>query len=97
LLIENLGGQNFNVSMQLRPAQAGDVLPAEPEASVQLRSETIDGLTLVLDYVTLASDKTIFQVSLDFDKPGMSLNTDWNIVLKGQDGKLYPGHRHTPI
>jgi len=50
LLIENLGGQNFNVSMQLRPAQAGDVLPAEPEASVQLRSETIDGLTLVLDY-----------------------------------------------
>ena len=96
LLIENLGGQNFNVSMQLRPAQAGDVLPAEPEPSVQLRSQTIDGLTLVLDHVAPAGDKTIFQVSLDFDKPGMSLNTDWNIVLKGQDGKLYPAIDITP-
>lgn len=96
LFVENLDDQNFSVSIQLRPAQAGDVLPAEPEPSVQLRSETIDGLTLVLDHIAPASDKTIFQVSLYFDKPGMSLNNDWNVILTDQNGAIYPAIDITP-
>ncbi len=96
LSVENLGGQNFSTSLQLRPAQAGDVLPAEPEPTAQLKSETFEGLTLILDHIAPAGDKTIFQVSLHFNKPGMSLNSDWNIALRDQNGAIYPAIDITP-
>ncbi len=96
LYIENLGGQNFSVPMQLRLAKPGEILPSEPEQSEQLRSETHDGVTLVLDHIAPASDKTVFQVSLHFDKPGMSLNNDWNVVLTDQNGAIYPAIDITP-
>lgn len=96
LLVENLGGQNFSFPLQLRLAKPDEILPAEPEQSVQLRSETQDGVTLVLDHIAPASDKTVFQVSLHFDKPGMSLNNDWNVVLADQNGAIYPAIDITP-
>ena len=96
LLVENLGGQNFSFPLQLRLAKPDEILPAEPEQSVQLRSETQDGITLVLDHIAPASDKTVFQVSLHFDKPGMSLNNDWNVVLTDQNGAIYPAIDITP-
>ena len=96
LYIENLGGQNFSVPMQLRQAKPGEILPSEPEQSEQLRSETHDGVTLVLDHIAPASDKTVIQVSLHFDKPGMSLNNIWNVVLTDQNGAIYPAIDITP-
>lgn len=96
LSIENLGGQNFSVPMQLRLAKPGEILPSEPEQSVQLRSETQDGVTMVLDHIAPASDKTVFQVSLHFDQPGMSLNNDWNVSLTDQNGAIYPAIDITP-
>jgi len=96
LYIENLGGQNFSVPMQLRLAKPGEILPSEPEQSEQLRSETHDGVTLVLDHIAPASNKTVFQVSLHFDKPGMSLNNDWNVVLTDQNDAIYPAIDITP-
>jgi len=79
LYIENLGGQNFRVPMQLRLAKPGEILPSEPEQSEQLRSETQDGVTMVLDHIAPASDKTVFQISLHFDhiRPSTSLPIRW--------------------
>lgn len=96
LFVENLGGQNFSVPMQLRLAKPGEILPSEPEQSEQLRSRTHDGVTLVLGHIAPASNKTVFQVSLHFDKPGMSLNNDWNVVLTDQNGAIYPAIDITP-
>jgi len=96
LFIENLGGQNVSFPLQLRLAKPDEILPAEPEQSVQLRSETQDGVTLVLDHIAPASDKTVFQVSLHFDQPGMSLNNDWNVILTDQNGAIYPAIDITP-
>ena len=96
LYIENLGGQNFSVPMQLRLAKPGEILPSEPEQSEQLRSETQDGVTMVLDHIAPTSDKTVFQISLHFDQPGMSLNNDWNVFLTDQNGAIYPAIDITP-
>ncbi len=97
LFIENLGGKNFRVPIKLRLAKPGEILPSEPKQSEQLRSKTYDGVTLVLDHISPASDKTVFQVSLHFDKPGMSLNSDWNVILTDQNGAIYPAVDITPV
>ena len=51
---------------------------------------------MVLDHIAPASDKTVFQVSLHFDQPGMSLNNDWNVSLTDQNGAIYPAIDITP-
>jgi len=61
-----------------------------------LRSETQDGITLVLDHIAPDADKTIFQVSIRFDQPGMILNGDWNVTLMDQNGAIYPAIDITP-
>ena len=96
LLIENLGGENFSLPLELRPIRAGEILPAPPTESAPLQSETQGGLTLVLDNVAPDKDKTVFQVSLRFDQEGMSLNSDWNVNLTGADGSIYPLTNVTP-
>ncbi len=42
------------------------------------------------------SDKTVVRVGLRFDQSGASLNTDCNVILIDQDGKLYPFWEITP-
>lgn len=96
LLIENPGGEIFNLPFELRPIQAGEILPIPPTESAPLQSETHDGLTLVLDNVAPDKDKTVFQVSLRFDQEGVSLNSDWNVTLTDADGRIYPLINITP-
>lgn len=96
LLIENLGGENFSLPLELRPIQAGEILPVPPIESAPLQSETHDGLTLVLDNVAPDKDKTVFQVSLRFDQESVSLNSDWNVTLTDADGRIYPLTNITP-
>lgn len=96
LFVENLGGQSFRLPLQFRPAKTGEILPAEPEQPVQLKSETQAGITLVLDHIAPASDKTVFQVSMHFDQSGMILNSDWNVILMDKNGAIYPAIDITP-
>jgi len=96
LIVENLGGQSFHLPLQLRLAKPREILQAEPEQSVHLKSKTQAGITLVLDYIAPANGKTVFQVSLHFDQPGMTLNNDWNVILTDQNGAIYPAINITP-
>ena len=81
---------SVDVPVTLRPIRAEELIPAPEIQATTLQSQTHDGLTLVLNNVAPASDKTILQVSLRFDEPNTSLNTDWGITLIGEDGKIYP-------
>ncbi len=90
ILIENLGGQNFKLALRLRPARPGEIIPAMPTQSAQPQSENRNGIRLVLDNVALASDKTIFQVSLHYDQPNTWVSGPWSIALSDKDGRVYP-------
>ena len=81
---------NADLPIHLRPIRSDEFIPAPETATAPLQSETQDGLTLVLDNVATASDKTLLQVSLRFDQPGTNLNTNWNVTLVGSDGTIYP-------
>lgn len=79
-----------DVPVRLRPIRADEVIPAPEISAASLQSETHDGVTLVLDNVATASDKTILQVSLLYHEPGTMLNSQWGVTLIGDDGKIYP-------
>ena len=79
-----------DVPVKLRLIRADEVIPAPETAAAPLRSEIHDGLTLVLDHVATASDKTLLQVSLHFEQPNTNLNANWNVTLTGTNGKTYP-------
>ena len=96
LLIENLGGQNFNLPLRLRPVKPGEIIPVHPTENVQLQSKSKNGVSLVLDNVAPASDKTIFQVSLRYDRPNTWVGGPWNIRLSDQAGRAYPLKDITP-
>lgn len=79
------------LSLRLRPLEAGEVIPPPAQEPWQpISSESQGGLRLVLENVAAASDKTILQVALHFDHPGMSLNSDWNALLEDSQGRIYP-------
>jgi hypothetical protein len=90
LLVENLGGQDFSLPLTMRRLEAGEILPIQPAGTAPLQSNSSEGVTLVLDHVAYASDKTILQVSLRFGKPNTWLPSRWQVQLTGPDGSLYP-------
>jgi hypothetical protein len=96
ILVENLGGQNFTLALHLRPVEPGEIIPAQPTESVQPQSESQHGFRLVLDNVAPASDKTIFQVSLRYDRPNTWVEGPWNIRLSDKNGLAYPLKDITP-
>ncbi len=96
LRIENPGGKIFSLPLELHPLRAGEMIPAQPVDTLPLQSAAHDGLALVLQNVAVTSDKTVLQVALHFDQPGVLLATDWNVILTDQDGKLYPLRNITP-
>ena len=90
LLVENLGGQDFSLPLTMRRLEAGEILPIQPAGTAPLQSNSSEGVTLALDHVAYASDKTILQVSLRFGKPNTWLPGRWQVQLTGPDGSLYP-------
>ncbi len=77
--------------LRLRPLRDDEIIPPPAQGPWQpIASESQAGLRLVLENVAAASDKTILQVALRFDQPGMSLNNDWNVLLKDSQGRVYP-------
>ncbi|MEI7850092.1 MAG: hypothetical protein WCK35_30145, partial [Chloroflexota bacterium] len=91
--ISGSDGKGFwmvEIPLQLRPIRSDELIPAQPVQVKPQQSETQDGLTLVLENVAAASNKTVLQVSLRFDQPGGNLNRAWGVTLTGADGKIYP-------
>jgi hypothetical protein len=78
------------IPLKLRLLRADELIPSQPISSGPRQSKTQGGLTLVLDNVAPASDKTILQVSLRFEQAGMMLNAPWGVILSGDNGKIYP-------
>lgn len=77
--------------LRLRPLEAEEVIPPPAQGEWQpISSQSQSGLRLILENVAAASDKTLLQVSLRFDQPNMTLNSDWNILLKDEQGRIYP-------
>lgn len=96
ILIENLGGQNYPLALRLRPVMSGEIIPVHPTENAQPQSTSLNGVSLVLDNVAPASDKTIFQVSLKYDRPNTWVVGPWNIRLSDQAGRAYPVKDITP-
>jgi len=96
LIVENLGGETFEIKFALRPARADDILPASPEAALPVQGEMRDSVALVLENVAISADRTVLQVSLSFEKPGMSLAAPWNVTMTDAEGRVYPLKDITP-
>jgi hypothetical protein len=96
ILIENLEGQNFTLALRLRPVKPGEIIPVHPTEDAQPQSTSQNGVSLVLENVAPASDKTIFQVSLKCDRPNTWIGGPWNISLSDQAGRAYPLKDITP-
>ncbi|HAF61576.1 MAG TPA: hypothetical protein DCK95_04545 [Anaerolineaceae bacterium] len=96
LLIEDLYGQDFAISLELEPVEEGEVVPVPAEASILQKSESHQGVQLVLDNVAVNSEKTIFQVSLHYDQPHTWVIGPWNVTLSDEKGSLYPLTDITP-
>jgi hypothetical protein len=84
------------IPVKLRPLRSGEIIPAQPTDSLPRQSETQEGVTLVLENVAPASDKTVLQVSLRFDQSQTWLNSDWSITLTDKNGSVYPLTNITP-
>ncbi len=96
LRIEDLAGEPFNLAVQLRPVEPGEIIPAQPNDATPLQSENDNGLHLVLENIAPASDKTVLHISLHFDQPNTWVNGMWSIALNDVEGRVYPLEDITP-
>ena len=97
LLIEDLYGQeDFTLLLKLKAVEEGEVVPVPAETNIPQHSESHEGVQLVLDHVAVDSDKTVFQVSLNFDQPHSGVIGSWNVTLSDENGVLYPLTDITP-
>lgn len=95
LYIINLEEQNFHLPIRLRPVKSGEILPVQPGGENPRPSDTLNGLRLVLDNVAPAADRTIFQVSLQFDRPNIGIGAPWSITLTNEKGQVFPVKENT--
>ncbi len=96
LAIENLIEKPIQIPVILRPIRAGEILPVVEQGEYPLYSPFEQGVRLSLDYVAPASDRTVFQVSLQFDEPYTMIIGQWTVTLSDQEGRIYPLTEITP-
>ena len=96
LYVVNLEGQNFNLALRLRPVKSGEIIPVQPTGEAPPPSENVKGLRLVVDHIAPASDRTVFQVSLRFDRSDIGIGASWSITLTDEEGRVYPVKDITP-
>ena len=96
LTIEDLVENLIQLPLVLRPIREGELLPVAEEGEYPLYSPYQQGLRLSLDYVAPASDRTVFQVSLQFDEPYTMIIGQWTVTLSDQEGRVYPLTEITP-
>ena len=95
--IPQVGFVQLDTAQVLRsPARADEIIPVQPTPGAQPPSNSQNGVRLVLDNVAPASDKTILQVSIKYDRPNTSIAGRWDIRLSDQAGMLYPLKDITP-
>ena len=97
ILIENLEGQNYPLALRLRPVKSDEIIPVQPTGTEPKPSEALNGLRLVLENIAPAIDKTVFQVSLQFDRPDIGIGASWSITLTDEEGRVYPVKDITPL
>lgn len=90
LILENLGGQTFQMTFTLRSARTNEVLPVLSGSILPVKGEMRDYMALVLENVAMSADRTVLQVSLHFDQPGVSLAAPWNVTMRDNQGRIYP-------
>lgn len=97
LLIENLGGQRFEIPLKLRPIRSDELVPLPSVVEdVQYQSEVHAGVRLVLEHAAVDSSKTVFQVSLHYDHPNTWVMGPWSVTLSDESGAMYPLTDVTP-
>jgi hypothetical protein len=97
LLVEGLGGQDFSLPLRLRPVRAGEMALIPLGESSPLQSENHNGVRMVLEYIAVDSRKTVFQVSLRYDRPDTwQLAGPWSVTLSDEAGVPYPLDDITP-
>ena len=97
LLIENLGGQRFEIPLKLRPIRSDELVPVPSVVEdVHYQSEVHAGVRLVLEHVAVDSSKTVFQVSLHYDHPNTWVMGQWSVTLSDESGAMYPLTDVTP-
>ncbi len=96
LTIEDLIEKSLHIPLVLRPIREGELLPVAEQGEYPLLSPLQQGLRLSLDYVAPASDRTVFQVSLQFDEPYTMIIGQWTVTLSDQEGRVYPLTEITP-
>ncbi len=97
ILIENLEGQNYPLALRLRPVKSDEIIPVQPTGTGPEPSEALNGLRLVLENIALTSDRTVFQVSLQFDRKDIGIGASWSITLTDEEGRVYPVKDITPL
>ena len=97
ILIENLEGQNYTLALRLRPVKSDEIIPVQPTGTGPKPSEALNGLRLVLENIAPASDRTVFQVSLQFNRPDIGIGASWSITLTDEEGRVYPVKDITPL
>jgi hypothetical protein len=90
LFIENLADNPIQLPLTLRTIRNGELIPAAELGEYPIYSLPNQGLRLSLDYVAPGSDRTVFQVSVQFDNPGTIIIGQWTVSLMDQDGRSYP-------
>ncbi len=96
LNIEDLIEKPILIPLVLRSIREGELLPVAEQGEYPLYSPFQQGLRLSLDYVAPASDRTVFQVSLQFDEPYTMIIGQWTVALSDQGGRVYPLTEITP-
>lgn len=90
LFIEGLHEGIIEIPLVLRPIRDGEILPVEELGEYPILSPSQHGLQLSLDHVAPGSDRTVFQVSVQFDEPGTMIIGQWTVTLHDQEGRVYP-------
>ncbi|NMB90109.1 MAG: hypothetical protein GYA17_17260, partial [Chloroflexi bacterium] len=96
LRIDGLAGQDFSIPVTLRSVQPGEVLPVLPTQEVRLESEHHGGMWFQIDQVAPASDRTILQISLHYERPNIWIGGPWAANLRDAQGRYYPLDDITP-
>ena len=90
LFIENLADNPIQLPLTLRPIRNGELIPVTKLGEYPISSPTQHGLRLSLDHIAPGSDRTVFQVSVQFDDTGTIIIGQWTVSLMDQDGRSYP-------
>lgn len=90
MFIEGLNEGTIEIPLVLRSIREGEILPVEEPGEYPILSPSQHGLQLSLDHVAPGSDRTVFQVSVQFDEPSTMIIGQWTVTLKDQEEHIYP-------